>query len=319
MSSRANIKKDLETLKIKEDQDISIDYVTAKYKRLAKEIHPDRPGGVTSEFQELLNAYRRIIKYLEEHPNEQEEEEENMEAAFFMKHNFMKECTGSYVVYIEEKLVDCWQKVLERHIEVHKMDKIRKIFKTGDITITMYAKPKKDPRSKFHIQSRDQNKNLQFILENLSMFYSEVLEIYGSPNSELGFRQTQRSLCSKCGKSFTNKKGVKQHILRMHSSTSKKIRQTKINQTGKQVTIPTVTTNAILPQIIAPVQDYGEDIIQGILEEIIDKCGLKANQDASKEVEVHFQCDICGKTFELVQESQDHTKNEHNISDNGVC
>ena len=151
MSSKANIKKDLETLRINEDQDINIDYVTAKYKRLAKEIHPDRPGGVTSEFQELLNAYRRIIKYLEENPNEKEEEEENMEAAFFMKHNFMKECTGSYVVYIEENLVDCWQKVLERHIEVHKMDKIRKIFKTGDITITTYAKPKEASCTKYGI------------------------------------------------------------------------------------------------------------------------------------------------------------------------
>ena len=74
-----------------------------------------------------------------------------------MKHNFMKECSASYVVYIQKQVVDCWRRVLERNILIHEKDKIRMIFKTGDITITLYEKTKKDPRSKLHIQSRDQN------------------------------------------------------------------------------------------------------------------------------------------------------------------
>ena len=32
------------------------------------------------------------------------------------------------------------------------------------------------------------------------------------------FKNGQKSVCDKCGKYFTNKKGVKQHMLRMHSS-----------------------------------------------------------------------------------------------------
>ena len=110
---------------------------------------------------------------------EEGEEDENLETAFFMKHNFMKECTGSFVVYIEEKFVENWRKVLERHIEIHKMDKIRIIYKTGDITITLYTKPKKDPRSKLHIQGKSQDKNLNFSLENLALFYKEVCETVG--------------------------------------------------------------------------------------------------------------------------------------------
>ena len=175
MDSKEQMKKDLETLKIDESQDITKQYVTAKYKRLAKEIHPDRPGGVTSDFQELLNAYRRIIKHLEEKDEEDEEiKEEDYETEFFKKHNFMKKCSASYIVYIQEKFVERWRKVLDRHIVFQKMDKIRVIYKTGDITITLYQKPKKDPRSKLHIQSGDQGKNLDFILEKLSMFYREV-------------------------------------------------------------------------------------------------------------------------------------------------
>ena len=112
--------------------------MTAKYKKLAKERHPDKEGGNTGEFQELLNSYRRIIRFLgEENP---EVDEDDFETEFFMKNNIMKECTNSYVVYIQEKFVERWRKVLERHLVVHKFDQIRVIFKTVDITITLYRK-----------------------------------------------------------------------------------------------------------------------------------------------------------------------------------
>ena len=163
-----------------------------------------------------MNAYRRVIKHLEEEVNC--EDEEDFEKEFFMKHNFMKKCTTSYVVYIQDRFVDQWKRVLERHIEIHKMDKVRTIFKTGDITITLYEKPKKDPRSKLHIQSKDQLTNLEFILEKLSMFYREVCVMEQQGSSAMEFRELQRSLCGKCGKYFTNKKGLKQHMIRMHSS-----------------------------------------------------------------------------------------------------
>ena len=66
----------------------------------------------------------------------------DFETEFFMKHNFMKECTSSYVVYIQDALVDRGKKVLERHLKFHKGDKCRVIFKTGEITLTLYIKPK---------------------------------------------------------------------------------------------------------------------------------------------------------------------------------
>ena len=114
-----------------------------------------------------------------------------------------------------------WRSVLEKHIKLQRSDKGRIIYKSGIITVTLYDKPKNDPRSKLHIQSRDQKINLVFIMDNLSLFYREVCYSQQTP-SALELKNMQRAMCPKCGKLFTNKKGVKHHILRMHIRKSKR-------------------------------------------------------------------------------------------------
>ena len=125
MSFNEQIDKDLETLGIDIAKNITTRYVTSKYKKLARERHPDKQGGSNEAFQELQNAYRRVIKHLEhKHMNESvQEDDEDFETQFFKKHNFMKKCTTSFVVYIEDKFVEHWKKVMERHLSVHKIDK----------------------------------------------------------------------------------------------------------------------------------------------------------------------------------------------------
>ena len=151
MRSQDQIKEELLVLGIDVTAELTKKYVTAKFRKLAKKTHPDKAGGSNEDFQILDAAYKKIIKFIEE--SDDQEDEEDFETEFFMSNNFMKECTASYVVYVQEKLVDEWQKVLERHLGIHKVDNIKIIFKTGDITVTLYKKPKKDPRSKLHIQS----------------------------------------------------------------------------------------------------------------------------------------------------------------------
>ena len=120
MNTREQFEKDLETLKIERDENckISKKFVTTKYKILAKVTHPDKPGGVKEVFQEILDAYRRIIKYIEDEEND--DSEADFEAEFFKRHNFMKRCSSSYVVYIQEQYTDSWQKILEKHIGFQK-------------------------------------------------------------------------------------------------------------------------------------------------------------------------------------------------------
>ena len=65
------------------------------------------------------------------------------------------------------------------------------------------------------------------------------------PTDPLELKNMQRTVCGKCGKYFTNKKGVKQHMLRMHSSKSKK------NSTGKTVAVDNINVDEHIPLIIS--------------------------------------------------------------------
>ena len=77
-------------------------------------------------------------------------------------------------------------------------------------------KPKRDPRSKLHIQSRDQQKNLEFIIEKLSVFYQEVNNL-ALKELQPPLRIYDKVTCTQCGKQFVNKGGLKRHLLRMHA------------------------------------------------------------------------------------------------------
>ena len=206
MSQYDDIKDDLVILEIDPSQELTIRYVTSKYKRLAKVLHPDRKGGDKCKFQELLNSYRRIIRYIEDNlKTEDDVSDDDFEKEFFMKNNIMKECMTSYVVYIEEMLAEKWRRVLENNLGIEKADSCRVIFKSVDITITLYEKPKRDNRSKLHIQSKNQENNLEFIIEKLSVFYREVCKLNEVTMTSFEFKNGQKSICDKCGKYFTNK------------------------------------------------------------------------------------------------------------------
>ena len=75
MDQQEQLKKDLEVLKISEIEKLTIKFVTAKYRSLAKEKHPDRDGGNTGDFQVLQGAYKRVIRHLEEFENQEDEDE----------------------------------------------------------------------------------------------------------------------------------------------------------------------------------------------------------------------------------------------------
>ena len=143
MSANSEISSELKTLQIDDSETLTIKLVTSKYKKIAKEVHPDRNGGGSSnDFQELLNAYKRVIEYIERSCNELSEV--NYEKDFFMKHNFMKECSTSFVIYVKDDLAEKWKETLLKHLIIHRIDAGRLILKHGTITVTLYIKPKVD-------------------------------------------------------------------------------------------------------------------------------------------------------------------------------
>ena len=197
--------KDCETLDIQDIEKLTVRCLTLKYKKLAKQRHPDREGGNTVDFQDLQNAYKRIIKHLEG-DDEGVVGEDDIEKEFFTKHNVCKTCTSSYVIYIQNKDVKSWKVVLEKHMAVHKSDKKRAIYKTGKFTITLYDMTKIDPRSKIHVQSGDQQANLEFIMETLSAMYQEVVKLQERPTSALQMIRMSSSVRKKpCYRSPSHK------------------------------------------------------------------------------------------------------------------
>ena len=210
--SEEQLKKDYETLNIIDIENISVRFVTGKYKRLAKQRHPDKEGGTKVDFQELQAAYKRVITHLERTQGKKEDYERD----FFMANNVCKECTVSCVVYIRNSECKAWKTVLGKHLSIHKGDKKRIIFKTGKFTVTLYDTPKVDPRSKIHVQSGDQRANIEFIMDQLSSMYQEVAQLQDKPLIELQMKSMEKSICLECGENFTSKKGLKQHVMRMH-------------------------------------------------------------------------------------------------------
>ena len=61
-----------------------------------------------------------------------------------MKHNLVKECTSSFVIYIEEHLANTWKHVFDKNLTTHDVTDTRTIYKTDTITITLYLKPKRE-------------------------------------------------------------------------------------------------------------------------------------------------------------------------------
>ena len=92
-------------------------------------------------------------------------------------------------MYIQNREYSDWKTVLEKHLDVHRPDKKKVIFKTGPFTVTLYNMPKIDLRSKIHIQSGDQQANIEFIMDKLSVMYQDVVKLQNQPNSLLMIKQ----------------------------------------------------------------------------------------------------------------------------------
>ena len=343
MVSKDTIEKELQLLKIDPTKELTIRSVTLKYKEIAKLVHPDRPGGNTNDFQEILIAYRTIIKFIEDN-QEGSDNAYDYEAQFFMRNNFMKMCTTSYVVYIQEKLANSWKRVLQRHLAIQKLDDIRVIFKSNNITITLYEHPKKDPRPKIHIQSSDMSKNLDFIVEKLTVFYREVCDTAENAiGIEYHIQERKKSTCNVCGKILVNNKGLRNHITRMHAKsiendTSKSIAGDLLhveqslasrNQIEEGSTFLVVRPSLDLP--ISPLHkkvrfdkhldhtDTEKDstVVEKIILELLDTSTLTSC--ANDQVESNFQCGENGEISDTVGELESHMSNQHEVINCKQC
>ena len=59
-------------------------------------------------------------------------------------------------------------------------------------------------------------------MDNLASYYQEVCSISSEYLESLKLRWMENAQCGECGKQYTNKKVLRQHIIRMHQKRTKK-------------------------------------------------------------------------------------------------
>ena len=196
-----NLEKDLMVLGIEVGklESLTVQDVKTAYRKLAKKIHPDKVdrnddekvAAGTAAFQEAWNSYQRILKYIIDKLQNQEDEDEtiNVEDQFakehFGKFNFPFENQGSFTVNVEDSLAEMWQECLENTYGKPRIvlnggtesDRMWKIFFV-DIEITLHFynhnKPKHKKQSKMLLQGSNQALLCDFVFEQLPNIYKMV-------------------------------------------------------------------------------------------------------------------------------------------------
>ena len=81
--------------------ELTIHKVRSAFNRLALAKHPDKAGGSTSAFQELLSAYNKVLRYLSENLHQGDlDNDEQFLKDMFNKFNFPHENHQSFTILI---------------------------------------------------------------------------------------------------------------------------------------------------------------------------------------------------------------------------
>ena len=178
-----------------QEKDMKIKIIAMQYRRMSKIKHPDKPGGVKEEFQELKAAYEKLGDIITASPQEDRKDEEETNAReIFKRYNFSKENTDSITISILTKMVKHWEAVLnekfgepiDRTEEVAGNNNgkqwIDQAFKdeteqdTSKVFITMWRKEKKD-KSTILIQCEHSKQflNVAYVTNVIPLIYAEAV------------------------------------------------------------------------------------------------------------------------------------------------
>ena len=99
--------KELQNLEIGLDETITVQLVGKRFRKKALRVHSDKTRlGDDEEFKELVNVCNRLVDAIEK--------SRKIKNAFVEKHNFAKECSQSWIIYIEKEKVQKWKVELEK-------------------------------------------------------------------------------------------------------------------------------------------------------------------------------------------------------------
>ena len=117
---KKQFERELKNLEIEEEDIITIKLVEKKFRRKALKVHSDKTGNKDEdkdeEFKQLVGDYNKLVNAMEKLNAESniEVEEKTDLSTFFEKHNFAKECTQSWTIFVEKFKVQDWKKEMTK-------------------------------------------------------------------------------------------------------------------------------------------------------------------------------------------------------------
>ena len=171
---RNRYQKELTNLEIGDEDVITGRLVNLKFKRKALKVHSDKTGGDDEEFKELLRDYNILMDAIKEHVEDGEFVEKSDLQNFFEKHNFAKEFSKTWTIYVEKAKVKEWKFMMEKRFPGGKsLQGNGTQYKTNMEDATVYTTIYDVSVPKMNIQGKHSCLR-KFVMEILPKIYKDV-------------------------------------------------------------------------------------------------------------------------------------------------
>ena len=280
-------------------------------------MHSDKTFKDDEEFKELLSDYHRIVDAMNDLDEEGEFVDKTDLQNFFEKHNFAKEFSKTWTIYIEKDKINDWISVMNKKFPDRKLlqgngTQYQTHMDNGTVFTTLYdvSVPKMNIQGK-HICLRE------FVMDVLPEVYKDVCIAPGNMipdkleklplNARVKLTGETIFTCDVCDKKYVRKTAMKKHMQIKHA-------QNKIinNIPTKQVTIV-----PFFPENLRSIQQIGEKEKESTEDDSRETiCSLEEIAEIVEEVgpekvESNWQCGVCGKTYENEEQIKLHISEEH--------
>ena len=288
-------------------KDLTVHNVKIAFFKLALVKHPDKAGGSSAAFQELLKSYQNILKHLAENLNNDDlDNDEQFLKDLFKEFNFPRENDQSFTILIENELADTWEEEISELYNDPTINAAsnghqwKTMFEFAGnvvkISMTLWKSPKSNNQSKILIQGGKQSLNTIFVFNELPKIYQKVKDRRTQKPSFISI--TQDLSCKKC----------ETHITTIHTNKSPQNRDTVevVDRTNLETHITTYHTDK------PPEKPDTEEVVDVFH---CFQCNAtfddRNNLGEHNEIKHKATCVICEKGFENDEFLRIHKANDH--------
>ena len=333
---RKQFERELKNLEIEEDAIITIKLVEKKFRRKALKVHSDKTGNKDDdkdeEFKQLVGDYNKLVNALEKFNAESniEVEEKTDLSTFFEKHNFAKECTQSWTIFVEKLRVQDWKKEMtKRYPESRNLQgngiQYKTILEGGTVSTTLYDVL----IPKMNIQG-NQRSIRKFVIDVLPEIYRDICEnssaekIHRLPlNAKMKLSGETVYSCEVCDKKYIRKTAMKKHIQIKHAPPSIQSRANN-DQSNRPAIISLPMFNVADPSTSTQKVSIEENIKNNVVEDNVEgtsddlPCTLQEIVDAEVieepsplGIDENWQCGECGIVADTERNMTAHINQAH--------